>query len=287
MTMGIGGKQGRMRIIKLIFFMILVMPLMLLLSGCFDDSILDAIKAEKDFIAPYTVVEERPNRTVYFEISDSRRTGHSFPGNDALYVDVPNKIDLEVHNNLNVTGHNVVADNVSKLMWTKCSFIESGGGYIIDDTETCENDPHAFEWIEAVDILEKEGLCDKLNYAGFTNWRMPTASELFSLMNFDLDICSLDSDKFPRVHDLDVYYYPCIPDSDPCECYPNREPCSPDSKTLNKTRRSYSFWSFTSKYIPYEVYTAVAYYELSYYFQALTHEKRTSRHFVRCVRNNI
>lgn len=241
--------------------MILLMPLMLLLSGCFDDSILDAIKSEKDFIAPYTVVEERPNRTVYFEISDSRRTGSVIPGDDASYVDVPNKIDLVVHDNYvhdvyGATGHNVVVDNVSGLMWTKCAAKNVSE---IDSSADCSAPPHSFEWIEAADIYEKNGICDQLDYAGFNDWRMPTASELFSIMNFD-NTCTLDSLFFP---------YNYEPDAGVGRC------------------QSSIFWAFTSKYIPYELYSIAAYFDSSAYFFALNFETRDKKRFIRCVRNNI
>jgi hypothetical protein len=265
-----------MSFLKIILFTILIFPLMLLLSGCFDDAILDAIKAEEDFIAPYTVVEERPNRTVYFEISDSRVGDIVLPGDDASYKDVPNAVNFDPGDNFDGTGDNVVVDNVSGLMWTKCPAMSLEE---IDNSTDCSATPYEFEWIEAADILEIDGLCDKLDYAGFTDWRMPTASELFSIMNFDLLPSNLNPAYFP--HTLDVYYYP------PGYEVFGLSPCDPDYENLNKNRRSYSFWSFTSKYIPYEVYTVAAYYEISYYFHALKHEKRTEKHFVRCVRNNI
>lgn len=241
--------------------MFLTMPLMLLFSGCFDDAIFDAIKAEEDYIAPFDVVEDRPDRTVYFEISDSRsRTSDSvFPGDDASYVDVPNKIDLIAHDNYEGTGNNVVIDNVTKLMWTKCAFIKSGDKYVIDNTETCENEPHGFEWAEATDIYEKNGICDKLDYGGFNDWRMATASELFSIMNFD-NACTLDSSVFPYAYEIQYTEGRC---------------------------QSSIFWTFTSKYIPYELYSIAAYFDSKNYFFALNFETRDKKRFIRCVRNNI
>ena len=167
--------------------MILVMPLMLLLSGCFDDSILDAMKSEKEFIAPFDVVVtlDKTRRSVYFPIADTGRLDIVKPGDDASYTDVPDASDFEIK--LDVTlpdatlsDNDIVIDKVTGLVWTRCSLVapvrriqklkkidESDfdiitetitrtGSYYINNNNSCEN-AIVNDWEDLGDWEEDDG----------------------------------------------------------------------------------------------------------------------------------
>jgi len=173
LTMRSGGKKSRMRIIKLIFFMILVMPLMLLLSGCFDDSILDAMISEKDFVAPFDVVlsDEDRKRTSYFKISDTGRSVVILEKDDASYEDVPHARSFTP-----VYNDKGILDNVTKLIWMKCTALAHNS---LDNSIDCSGTPEAMPWSHAIET------CDTAEFEGHSDWRLPTISELNSILDYD------------------------------------------------------------------------------------------------------
>lgn len=179
-----------MRIIKLIFFMILVMPLMLLLSGCFDDSILDAIKSEKDFIAPFTVTlpENQAKRTTYFEIADTGNTFYLRDGDDSTYVNIPAERSFTPRPNVNLDGDDVLDDNVTGLTWTKCT---SDGFNSMKTNDGCIENSVEMSWSQAVQT------CEELDYAGYFDWRLPTLPELLTLVKVGSTTHFADLDNFP------------------------------------------------------------------------------------------
>ena len=65
-----------MALFRIIFFLLLLTPLMLFFSGCYSDSFLDAMKSEIDFISPFdvTITTEESKRTTYFPITDTGTT---------------------------------------------------------------------------------------------------------------------------------------------------------------------------------------------------------------------
>lgn len=79
-------------------------------------------------------------------------SGESFYGQDAQFI--TNQFTL------NDNGNGTVSDNVTGLMWQK---IPSSSDYT---------------WQEAVDY------CNNLELGGYSDWRIPSAKELFSIGNF-------------------------------------------------------------------------------------------------------
>jgi len=212
-TMRSGGKKGRMRIIKLIFFMILVMPLMLLLSGCFDDSILDAMISEGDFVAPFDVVVtlDKTRRSVYFPIADTGRLDIVKPGDDATYTDVPDAPDFEIQ--LDVTlpddtfsDNDIVIDKVTGLVWTRCSI---SGINTVNSHNDCVGVNAAIEWANAVTSCEAlNDVNDGQGYAGYKNWRLPRLPELLSIVDYEEINPAVDESLFPNIeHATDEGYW--------------------------------------------------------------------------------
>ena len=78
----------------------------------------------------------------------------------------------------NVGADYYTSDATTGLMWTKCSLatggtpLDAGGGAC-----TLPGGPDIFDWKGALTA------CENLNYAGFTDWRLPNIRELFSLAN--------------------------------------------------------------------------------------------------------
>jgi hypothetical protein len=67
-------------------------------------------------------------------------------------------------------GNGTVTDNRTGLMWKKCSEP--------DTTTNCSGTPNTYSWTNAI------SQCENLNYAGYTDWRLPNTKELFSLIKY-------------------------------------------------------------------------------------------------------
>ncbi|HDP80734.1 MAG TPA: DUF1566 domain-containing protein, partial [Spirochaetes bacterium] len=115
-----------------------------------------------------------PTLTVYFPIADTGQTAEYRSGDDGSFINTPNAIDLQVMNDYSGSD-DVVLDNVSKLMWTKCT---ATGLSAMDTADDCSTAKQAMSWQDAKDM------CEGLTYADFSDWRLPTASELFSITDF-------------------------------------------------------------------------------------------------------
>lgn len=137
---------------------------MSILSGCYSDTFLDAMKEENDFIAPFDVVlsDESTKRTVYFNIADTGASTVFRDGDDASYSNIPDapsfdphldvvfvtdppligdpEVDIVPPETIN-SSDDVIEDKVTGLTWTRCSFKERTDGppvlYSIDDTNGC------------------------------------------------------------------------------------------------------------------------------------------------------
>ena len=96
-----------------------------------------------------------------YEIS-APSNGSEFYGQDAQYI----KNDPSFTDN----GDGTITDNVTGLMWQKSADLNGDGTINIDDKLTYE------------DALNG---ADSFNLAGYSDWRLPTIKELYSLIDFN------------------------------------------------------------------------------------------------------
>lgn len=162
---------------RIILMLFLLLPGMVYISGCSDDNFLDTMKEEEDFIAPFDVVlsDDEATRTVYFNISDTGNTTSFAEGDDASYMDLPAARSYSERLNVNSTSGDVIDDNATGLTWTKCS---ADGFKSIKSTDDCSGSNAEMTWNEAYTT------CDTLSYAGYNDWRLPSLSELSTLLDF-------------------------------------------------------------------------------------------------------
>ncbi len=118
----------------------------------------------------YPIVDT--NQTTFFSndaIIDEPSEGDAFYGQDAQFVgNAPSYTD---------NGDGTVSDNVTGLMWTQ--------------------DPgEKVTWPEAVELLEE---LNKSNYLGYSDWRIPTMKELYSLVDFSGSTGTSSSTSTPYI----------------------------------------------------------------------------------------
>lgn len=160
-----------------------------------EDTILENLENENSYVQyPFIIEDPDRTRTVDFKIPDTGLTKHLLDGDDASYSKVPNAIDLTVYNNF-AGSDDIVSDNVTGRYWTKCTALEN---YRMDIDNNCEGGNHGLYYWDDARIL-----CEDLNYAGFNDWRLPTASELFSIVNFGYTAPAVDASVFPNTEGTD------------------------------------------------------------------------------------
>jgi len=168
-----------MKFIRIIILLAAITPFMFMLSGCYNDTFLDAIEEEEDFIAPFDVIvtTEELKRTTYFQIPDTGSTAGFIAGDDASYTDTPRAVNMEVKNNVNADGHDIVEDHVTGLIWTKCTIISDGTP---DTSDECDGSTNSsvIEWSKAAST------CKNLTYADHKDWRLPRLPELLSIVDY-------------------------------------------------------------------------------------------------------
>lgn len=124
-------------------------------------------------VTTLTYVLVDTNQTSYwdngFEI-DAPEVGEDFYGQDAHYQSVvPNYTD---------NGNGTVTDNNTGLMWQKSPDTNGDGDILADDK---------YSYTEAV------ANATSCTIGGFTDWRLPTIKELYSLMQFSGEDVSMES----------------------------------------------------------------------------------------------
>jgi len=162
-------------------------------TSCFDDDMYDTIKNENNYEEP--VIEQA--HTTYFPLT---RSGYdrndSIPGDDYSYITTLLYPDFQYEEN--ITG--VIEDKVTQLEWIKCSLIESGTpdsieGDTPDNASDCSGTHKIYTHNEA------KTACENLNFAGYSDWRLPTSPELFSLYDFGEISPATDMVAFPNTEE--------------------------------------------------------------------------------------
>lgn len=107
--------------------------------------------------------------SVYFPIAATGQKESIREGDDGYYQSHLTPLNFRKNSDGTVT------DTISGLIWTRCSLIEGG---IPDSTALCTEVHKKYEWADALDA------CLNLEYAGRSDWFLPTLPELSSLVDY-------------------------------------------------------------------------------------------------------
>jgi hypothetical protein len=154
-------------------------------TACFDDDIYENIKNENDDLYYYVTEPDTGLRTS-FHISDTGSTESILVGDDGYYQNTPSAMRFTIYNNY-ANNDDIVLDDVTGLMWTKCSALDG----LMDTSDDCSGSKDTYSWQQA------STFCDELNFAGYSEWRLPTVAELFSIVNFNEIYPAIDPTIFP------------------------------------------------------------------------------------------
>ena len=157
--------------------------------ACSDDTLQELMDRESGYMHLETVTSDK-STNVYFKISDSGQTTEYLFGDDGSYINTPDEITFTVYDNISGSD-DVVVDNVSGLMWTKCT-LNAGGGLSTQDD--CGDVAATTPKVTRSNAISH---CESLSYAGHSDWRLPSASELFTLVNFNIGNPAIDVTVFP------------------------------------------------------------------------------------------
>lgn len=138
--------------------------------------------------------------------------------------DAESGLDKSGHAGFNFTrislnsGHQCVQDNITGLMWeVKVNDSSSLYNYTWYETDTLKNGGGIGKENGGTCSLDK---CDtsnyikKLNeigYCGYKDWRLPTYSELLSIVNFNKNTPSIDTEYFSYTKGIKNYYWTASP----------------------------------------------------------------------------
>ncbi len=84
-----------------------------------------------------------------------------------------------------IAADNVVIDKVNKLMWMRCSL----GQQTID--ESCTGNASKLKWLDALNQAQR------LNFAGFSDWRLPNKNELNTIVELSCHMPAVNIKVFP------------------------------------------------------------------------------------------
>jgi hypothetical protein len=87
-------------------------------------------------------------------------------------------------------GDGTVLESGTGLVWTKCWLATVAPSPVLDHTETCSTPPGEGSWHAAL------AACENLEFAGHSDWRLPSARELLTLSDYT-SVPTLDTSVFP------------------------------------------------------------------------------------------
>lgn len=107
--------------------------------------------------------------SVYFPIASTGQHTSYLTGDDGYYEEL-----LPDQNFIN-NGDGTVTDQITGLLWMRCSLGEEGNP---DALQLCTGVHGKYEWADAINA------CLNLEFAGRNDWVLPTFSELSSLVDY-------------------------------------------------------------------------------------------------------
>lgn len=145
---------------------------------------------------PYFLLPDSGQRTCWDEsnvLISCPSSGEEFFGQDAQFGwDVAHGVDERYTRELNIENEPIVVDNVTGLIWQGCT-----GGLNGDD---CRNgETTMMRWAEAF------AYCEKLEWGGKTDWRLPDEYALQTIVDYGTSEPSIHETVFPYTENS--YYW--------------------------------------------------------------------------------
>lgn len=105
-----------------------------------------------------------------WRLPDTGQTVHysTAPGDDSDHN--PSVIQLSYRDN----GNGTVTDNITGLMWKKCSEGQANDA-------ACTGAAATYAWSGASNAIDQ---CENLTFAGYSDWRLPNIKELMSIADY-------------------------------------------------------------------------------------------------------
>ena len=98
-----------------------------------------------------------------------------------------------------------ITDNVTGLMWQKCSFGQN-------NDDTCSGTAFTFNWYQAMGIYDSTynqdstNVCGRLSLGGHTDWRLPAKNELLDIVNYGTNSPAINTGYFPNTQSDTSYW---------------------------------------------------------------------------------
>lgn len=177
--------ENRNSLIKTGTVLFALLPALFAFGSCTKDDVLRE-EERTSIVLSYAVATT--NQTKFYNnlvTIEAPLDGEDFYGQDASYPS--NSLDYTDN------GDGTVTDNVTGLMWSRSPDLDGDGGINYDDKLTFD---------------EALSNASEFNLAGYTDWRLPTIKELYSLIVFSgLDVDPLaDSESTPFI-DTDYFRF--------------------------------------------------------------------------------